>query len=369
MGLVKFKLVETLSEDKYYRIEALDEDREVVGGLFRGLNNLINQLYYDDNPFYDNLNDPLSELEYETTFPKGFNQVDAVFAYKEDKYLKLRETILDLKAELNQLGWDLDIKEINRPSNIVYEDDEQIAYIPDGLTEGRKKKSKKNKIVSGVPIFTSINDLKSWVKKRQKGWGSFVHIDNCGNMDYNNAMFNRMNGTSNNCVSSADSSTTTGESSGADGGAALGGASTGMGESLQLISEKNKQKQASTVVNELIWYQLPSGRMPAKEFYEESSDRIQAMFDRYFISLKNNSLSAIKDASKLLDSKERIFELRVKDGEHWARITYTRINGNSILLLGFNKYQNQTPKIEIEKSIKYKKDYIKNKLGELADVG
>lgn len=80
--------------------------------------------------------------------------------------------------------------------------------------------------------------------------------------------------------------------------------------------------------------------------------------------LLSNSLQEMKGASKLLDSKEKIFELRVKDGSHWARITYSRVEGNSILFLGFNKTSNQTPREEIEKSIKYKKDYLKNKVGE-----
>ena len=105
--------------------------------------------------------------------------------------------------------------------------------------------------------------------------------------------------------------------------------------------------------------------MPAKEFYDESSIYLQSSFDILFENLLSNSLNNVKNSSKLLDSKEKIFELRGKDSEHWARITYTRLDGNSILLLGFVKDQNKTPRDEIEKSIKYKKDYIKNKLGEV----
>lgn len=131
-----------------------------------------------------------------------------------------------------------------------------------------------------------------------------------------------------------------------------------VGSLFNQINEKNNKQ------NELIWYQLPSGRIPAKEFYEENSEDIQLSFDRLFDRLLNNTLSQAKNSSKLLDSKERIFELRVKDQNHWARITYSRVDGDSILLLGFNKDQNQTPKIEIEKSIKYKKDYINRGKGE-----
>ena len=213
------------------------------------------------------------------------------------------------------------------------------------------------KLTPNTPIFKNQKDLLKWTKKRQKGKGSFVTMMNydCGDMEYNNQFLNSNIGNSS-------------DSSGIDSSAVADGASTDMGESLQLISEKNSKNRQKINKNELIWYQLPSGRMPAKEFYESSSEDIQLSFDTLFKDLKDNSLFSIKDASKLLDSKERIFELRAKDGSHWARITYTRIDGDSILLLGFNKDQNQTPKIEIEKSIKYKKDYIKNNLGEKVEI-
>lgn len=120
---------ESFSKDEhFYRVEVFN-DNIYVGGLFRGLNDLINDLYDADDPLYDYINNPLSELEYKTYYPKDFLYTDAIFAYKENKYKELEETILDLKAELNSIGWDLDIKIINRPENIVYEDDQQIAYI------------------------------------------------------------------------------------------------------------------------------------------------------------------------------------------------------------------------------------------------
>ena len=124
---MKFKLVESL--DKYYRITVIDDLGNDKGGLFRGLNQLIKDLYNNDDPFYDNINDPLSELEYLTYYPKDFNESKAIFAYKSNKYQGLENTILDLKAELNEIGWDLNISTIDRPMNIIYEDDEQIGYI------------------------------------------------------------------------------------------------------------------------------------------------------------------------------------------------------------------------------------------------
>lgn len=124
---MKFKLVESL--DAYYRITVIDKSGNNVGGLFRGLNNMVKDLYDKDDPFYDNINYPLSELEYMTYYPKDFENSKAIFAYKSDKYEELEEIILELKAELNKISWDLIISKINRPENIVYEDAEQIAYI------------------------------------------------------------------------------------------------------------------------------------------------------------------------------------------------------------------------------------------------
>ena len=124
---MKFRLVESL--DKYYRITVIDDLGNNKGGLFRGLNQLIKDLYNNDDPFYDNINDPLSELEYLTYYPKDFNESKGIFAYKSNKYQEIENIILDLKAELNVIGWDLTISIIDRPMNIVYEDDEQIGYI------------------------------------------------------------------------------------------------------------------------------------------------------------------------------------------------------------------------------------------------
>ena len=124
---MKFKLVESL--DGYYRITVIDESGNNVGGLFRGLNNLVNDLYNNDDPLYDNINEPLSRLEYNTTYPEKFEDSNAIFAYKESKYNEIKEDILDLKAELNQIGWDVVITKLDRPHNVVYEDTDQIAYI------------------------------------------------------------------------------------------------------------------------------------------------------------------------------------------------------------------------------------------------
>lgn len=65
------------------------------------------------------------------------------------------------------------------------------------------------------PVFNSIEELKKWVKKRQKGLSPFCNPD-AGNVEYNNAVFNHLTGADNGDFRSDNS--LGGESAG-DGGA------------------------------------------------------------------------------------------------------------------------------------------------------
>ena len=99
------------------------------------------------------------------------------------------------------------------------------------LLESKKRKKKRiSDVKAGDPIFKSINKMKEWVKKRQKGQGYFVTYD-VGNMDYNNMMFNKMHGASDIGVSSSG---TEGDVSSSDVGVGIG-----MGESLKVMDKKD----------------------------------------------------------------------------------------------------------------------------------
>ena len=96
------------------------------------------------------------------------------------------------------------------------------------LMEAKKRKKKKiSQVNPGEAIFKSVKDMQKWVKKRQKGMGYFVHMD-CGNMDYNNNMFNKMHG----MTDTSSSSTTDGGAS--DATSSGGDVGVGMGESLEM---------------------------------------------------------------------------------------------------------------------------------------
>lgn len=246
-----------------------------------------------------------------------------------------------------------------------------------------------------------VDELEESKKKKKKkvnalGWFQTFTPD-AGNVEYNNAFFNHVMGN-------------TDSSEFAD--AVVSAESGGMGESLEtesFVTEKErmkpffsawynsickerlpdvaefralwsdaqqlgitdyfeyieyKQLNESVVPTKLVWYTTPAGNSPVKQFYESTSEDIQGAFDKLFYNLVNNQLHTIKDCSKLLDKKERIFELRVKDGATWARITYTREDDGTVLLTGFNKKQNKTDPDEIKQAIRNKHNYRKYHCGE-----
>ena len=70
----------------YIRMEVINSNGEVVGGLFRGLKHLLDDLWESDDPIYDDLNEPLSRLEYITPYPNSLDNKGAKFAYTKEFY-------------------------------------------------------------------------------------------------------------------------------------------------------------------------------------------------------------------------------------------------------------------------------------------
>lgn len=120
---------ESVDVDTYHRFEVVDDQGINQGGIFRGLNKLLNELWNEDSLLYDELNEPLSELEYLTPYPDGLEDTRIKFAYKSKFYTDNSELFDDIEYTLNELGWNIVKVDISKPSNIVYEDESQIAYI------------------------------------------------------------------------------------------------------------------------------------------------------------------------------------------------------------------------------------------------
>ena len=90
------------------------------------------------------------------------------------------------------------------------------------LLESKKRKKKRiSDVKAGDPIFKSVDDMKKWVKKRQKGLSPFCYLNpNAGNVPLSNSIFNSM--------FSSDGSSGVGTS---EGGVSNGGLSVGSGDS------------------------------------------------------------------------------------------------------------------------------------------
>lgn len=113
----------------YVRMEVINPDGKVVGGLFRGLKYLLDDLWESDDPMYDDLNEPLSRLEYITPYPNNLDNKGAKFAYTKEFYQDNIEEFKDIEYVLSELGWDITMTSIDNVDKILYRDDVQIAYL------------------------------------------------------------------------------------------------------------------------------------------------------------------------------------------------------------------------------------------------
>ena len=174
------QLYESSNPEIFYRITVINPDGKEAG-LFRGLNKLLKRLWDNDDEIYDEINYPLSELEELTHYPENFNNKRAIFAYKEDKFNQIKDTLLDLEYALNAIHWEVKITKIRRPDKVVYEDEDQIAYDPKttSVVEWLNESKEDNqKLIDHVGeetaqrffklkprIKSPQNDLYFWLKK------------------------------------------------------------------------------------------------------------------------------------------------------------------------------------------------------------
>jgi len=112
---------------------------------------------------------------------------------------------------------------------------------------------------------------------------------------------------------------------------------------------------------EVVYYLLPSGRIPVKEylcdFNTDERAEIKRSFD--FLSLKEGRLPA--PYSKHVSKK--IWELRIKYLNHRHRILYFIGSRRKIVLLSaFLKKTSKTPRTEIARANKYYLNYLSNTL-------
>lgn len=210
----------------------------------------------------------------------------------------------------------------------AYEDSDLDDWSYKNLLEAKKRKKKKiSQVNPGEAIFKSVKDMQKWVKKRQKGMGYFVHMD-CGNMDYNNDMFNKMHGLGD---TSSSSTTDGGTSDAAPSGGDVGGG-MGMGESFEMNKNVVKlspnliqfMKEHRDLINEEDWDALFLDYAEDELSEEDQSQLVQALIsigcDRgYGVKMKiippkkelrdyltTREINFIKSNQKLLNNQDWI---------------------------------------------------------------
>ena len=109
---------------------------------------------------------------------------------------------------------------------------------------------------------------------------------------------------------------------------------------------------------EIIFYQREDGMEPVREFLDAQPLKMRAKLVKEINMLKMNGYELREPYSKHL--RGGIFEIRAKAGNDISRVLYFFYMGHRIVLTnGFVKKTQMTPKGEIEKAEKYRKDYLR----------
>lgn len=105
---------------------------------------------------------------------------------------------------------------------------------------------------------------------------------------------------------------------------------------------------------EVIFFTLPDGSCPAKEFLDSLNPKMQAKAYSLLEILAESGIDLREPYSKSLGGG--IFELRVKVSTDITRVLYFFYIGRRIIVTnGFVKKTQKTPKSEMEKAKKYRK--------------
>lgn len=111
---------------------------------------------------------------------------------------------------------------------------------------------------------------------------------------------------------------------------------------------------------QVVFYDLPTGVYPAKEFILSLDIKMRAKMLRMISMLQTNGTDLRMPYSEHLD--DGIFELRAKVGSNISRVMYFFYDGGqAILTHGFIKKTQKTPPIELQRAKNYRKDYLRRK--------
>lgn len=110
-------------------------------------------------------------------------------------------------------------------------------------------------------------------------------------------------------------------------------------------------------VMNVIYYSKTNGEMPVKEFIDSQDKKMKSKIHIVINLLEEYGTNLPRKVSKHLT--KGIFELRIEQSSNITRILYFFVSGDkAILTNGFLKKTNKTPKVEINKAILRRKDYL-----------
>ena len=181
-------LMENIHEDDetYYRVEIRTSDG-YQGGLFHTIDRVVDtEEEYDIDSDEDELVYLIGELEDMLGDAHEISNRDAIFAYKEDEFLKVYDTLDVIQGLLKDFGAELIIREIHNPKKIEYEDDKQVAVVEGILDEAKEDNQKLIDFVGDdyANIFFALkkqgrlkspqNDIYYWLKKNPQELRDFL---------------------------------------------------------------------------------------------------------------------------------------------------------------------------------------------------
>lgn len=111
---------------------------------------------------------------------------------------------------------------------------------------------------------------------------------------------------------------------------------------------------------EIIFYKTETGENPVQEFLDSLDVKMRTKVLFSMRVIRENGFQTRMPYSKELD--DGIFELRAQSGSDISRVLYFFIVGRKVILTnGFIKKTQKTPKKEIEKAKRYRKEYLSRK--------
>ncbi|MFN9661364.1 MAG: type II toxin-antitoxin system RelE/ParE family toxin [Cyanobacteriota bacterium] len=108
---------------------------------------------------------------------------------------------------------------------------------------------------------------------------------------------------------------------------------------------------------EVVFYSLPSGKQPVLAWLAEQAPEVRAAFAHLFELLESHGTAVGEPHVKPLGKK--LYELRVNGRDGTYRTLYFAARGRRFVMVhGFQKKTQKTPKAELEKAQKRMADFL-----------